>query len=407
MQRGRMRLRHPTMSEAAFPLARPVRSSDHDRERLPGGPPADGWCSMSRLWALLLAAAVFLVAPLTAEARSGPSVRSTQAADLDGLFAPPAEVPAGWRTEHGVYARVHAHPDDVKVARRLSRHAETAVPRLAEALGVPPGATIDVFVAPTQDRFMAMQPGKPPEWADGTAWPTRGLIYLRTPRLRPGTDEPLEQVLDHELVHIILGRAFAPRPVPHWLQEGAAQLLARQYTPELTERLAMGQLGDSLFSLESLTRSFPSDPVRARLAYAQSADLIAHLQNEYGEEALPTITLALAQGAEVDEAFFQATGKDAIALDQEWRSRISSSPMWLGPLVADTTLLGGAAVMLIFGGIAHRRRRRRILARWEEEEQAQNAVYDALAGEWPGLPGLPVPAAPPRWAHPEPDLRTS
>ncbi len=362
---------------------------------------------MTRLRALILAAllslwSAFALAPAVAEARSGPSARATQAADLDGLFAPPAEVPEGWRTEHGVYARVHAHPDDRAVARRLARHAEAAVPRLATALGVPPGATIDVFVAPTQDRFRELQPGTPPSWADGTAWPTRGLVYLRSPRLRPGTDEPLEQVLDHELIHIILGRAFAPRPVPHWLQEGAAQLLARQYTPELTERLAQGQLGDSLFSLDSLTRSFPADPVRARLAYAQSADLVAYLQNTYGEDALPTITLALAQGADVDEALHAVTGKDAIALDREWRARLSSSPMWLGPLVADTTLIGGAALMLVFGGIAHRRRRRRVLARWEREEKVQNAVYDALAGEWPGRPGLPLPPTPPRWAHPEP-----
>ena len=405
MQRGTMKRRQANMSGAPFPRALPVRSSGHAEEALLGGRTERGWCGMSRLWATVVAALFFLVAPLQAEARTGPSARALQAEDLDGLFAPPAEVPAGWRTEHGVYARVHAHPDDVRVAHRLSRHAEEAVPRLAEALGVPPGATIDIFVAPTQDRFMEMQPGRPPEWADGTAWPTRGLVFLRTPRLRPGTDEPLEQVLDHELVHIVLGRAFAPRPVPHWLQEGAAQLLARQYTPELTERLAMGQLGDSLFSLDSLTRSFPADPVRARLAYAQSADLVAYLQNTYGKQALPTLTLALAQGADVDEALFQATGKDAIALDQEWRARIASSPMWLGPLVADTTLLGGAALMLIFGGIAHRRKRRRVLERWEREEAAQNAVYDALAGEWPGLSSLPVTAAGPRWAHPEPDLR--
>ncbi len=358
---------------------------------------------MSRLWTLFVVLFFWMAPPGTAQAGEA-SIRSTEARDLDGLFAPAVDAPDGWNTEHGVYARIHTHPDDARLALRLARHAETAVPRLAEALGVAPGSTIDIFVAPTQERFMKMQPGQPPQWADGTAWPTRGLIYLRSPRLRNGTDEPLEQVLDHELVHIILGRTFAPRPVPHWLQEGAAQLLARQFTPELTERLAAGQLGDSLFSLDSLTRSFPSDPVRARLAYAQSADLVAYLQNTYGEDTLPTLTLALAQGADVDEALMAATGKDGLSLDGEWRARISKSPMWLGPLVADTTLLGGAGLMLVFGAFGVRRRRQRVLARWEHEERVQNAVYDALAGEWPGRSPLPRPTQPPRFSHPEPDL---
>jgi hypothetical protein len=74
--------------------------------------------------------------------------------------------------------------------------------------------------------FRALQPGQPPTWADATAYPAAGPICLRAPALRSGTDTRLEQVLDHELVHVLLGRAFAPAQPPTWLQEGIARVFA-------------------------------------------------------------------------------------------------------------------------------------------------------------------------------------
>ncbi|HCH66521.1 MAG: hypothetical protein CL927_13695 [Deltaproteobacteria bacterium] len=330
----------------------------------------------------------FVVSP--ALAHDGPAMQPLVVDDVEGLFAEPIPPPEGWRTVQGLYTRIHAHPDDIGTARALTDHADASVPQVSNALGFPPGATIEIFLAPDTETFRSMQPGRPPEWADGTAWPNRGLIFLRSNRVRIGVDEPLTQVLDHELVHIILGRAFSPRPVPSWLQEGAAQILARQYSPELTDRLASGLLGDSLLALDDITRGFPRDAGRARLAYAQSADLVAYLQNTYGEETLSDITLGLARGYSVDRALREATGESSVALDRAWRSRLTASPMWLKPLVADSTLLGVTGLIFIVGGVMVRRRRRVILDRWEREEAMHDAIYASLMGAWPGQP-TPLP----------------
>ena len=351
----------------------------------------------------LLFVALFAMAFLGSSSASahGAEMRAPDEIDYEGAFADTPMAPVGWRTVDGLYTRIHAHPDDLATALHLAEHADRTVPELAMALGVPSGATIEVFLAPDTDTFRAMQPGRPPQWADGTAWPQRGLIYLRSNRVRIGTDEPLTQVLDHELVHIILGRAFSPRPVPRWLQEGAAQILAKQYSSELTDRLASGLLGDSLLRLDEITRGFPSDPGRARLAYAQSADLVAYLQNVYGDDVLAKITLGLASGRSVDSALRSATGVTSSQLDQAWRSRITASPMWLKPLVADSTLLGLTGVIFIAGGVLVRRRRRKILDQWAEDEALQDAIYSSLVGPWPGvLVPLPPPTMATAWGAP-------
>ena len=336
--------------------------------------------------------AVAFVGSSTALAR-GAEMRALEEVDYDGVFAETPAPPAGWRTVEGLYTRIHAHPDDLPTARHLADHADLSVPLLTRGLGVPSGATIEVFLAPDTETFRAMQPGTPPQWADGTAWPLRGLVYLRSNSVRIGTDEPLTQVLDHELVHIILGRAFSPRPVPRWLQEGAAQILAEQYSSELTDRLASGLLGGSLLKLDEITRGFPSDAGRARLAYAQSADLVAYLQNTYGEETLAEVTRGLASGKSVNQSLRDSTGVTAFELDRAWRSRITASPMWLKPLVADSTLLAVTGVIFVAGGVLVRRRRREILDRWAEDEKLQDAIYSSLVGPWPGVP-LPLPPIP-------------
>jgi hypothetical protein len=330
-----------------------------------------------------------------AKAWDGPSMRPAEVEDLEGHFAEPMPPPEGWRTVEALYIRIHTHPDDLGTARALADHADRSVPLLSEALGMPSGATIEVFLAPDTETFRSMQPGRPPQWADGTAWPNRGLVFLRSNRVRIGGDEPLEQVLDHELVHIILGRAFSPRPVPRWLQEGAAQLLAHQYSPELTDRLASGLLGDSLLHLDDITRGFPADPGRARLAYAQSADLVAYLQNHWGPESLPAITRALASGKTVDQALRERTGISTVELDQAWRSRLMASPMWLKPLVADSTILAVTGLIFVVGGVSVRRRRRKVLDRWEAEEALHDAIYASLMGPWPTVSEpLPVTKTP-------------
>jgi len=318
-------------------------------------------------------------------------------------LAPKPELPADWRTLEGLYARVHAHPDDLPTARHLARHAEEAIPRIGAELGLPPGGPIDLYLAPDGATFDAMQPGRPPDWADGTAWPRRGLIFLHSPRARSGTASPLTQVLDHEIAHIVLGRAFGPRSVPRWLQEGTAQLVALEYTPELTERLSAGVMGDNLLSLDDITRGFPLDPLRAQLAYAQSADLVAFIRNEYGADAFQTLVFEMARGKAAEAALFTATGLTMTRLDQEWRGRLTGMGLaGLQTLVSDTVLLGGAGIaFVVLGSFALRRRRRR-LDEMQREDEMQDALYAALSGEgWGALPPLPPRAGADRFGHPE------
>ena len=295
------------------------------------------------------------------------------------LVQEPPEPPPHFETVKSPFLRVHGAPRDDATLLALAQHGSASMVRLANELRVPVGRTVDVFLAESDEQFARLQPGNAPMWADGTAYPSLAVVYLRTPRIRGGQASPLEQVLDHELIHILLGRAFLPRRPPSWLQEGFAQVYSGEFSPETTRRLAEGMLGGGLIRLDSLTRGFPDDPLRARMAYAQSADLISWMRAEYGEEAMQTLVEEMARGEEVRVAIRRATGTGLDELDEEWRGRLTSGvPLSLWALFDERVLFGLCGVALIVGGILRRRHFRRRLAEMEEEEQLLDSLVSGV-----------------------------
>lgn len=297
---------------------------------------------------------------------AGPEIREAPVLERPEIAAPSG----GWWPESGQYATVYAAGADHQVARRLSDHAASAVPTLAARLGVPAGGTIDVYIAPTQHDFEAMQPGEPPEWADGTAFPQWGLIFLRSPGLRPGGAETLEQVLDHELVHVLVGRAFAPAIPPRWLQEGLAQYYAGELGPKIEEDLGSVVFGrEQLFSLRQLSSGFYGDQVRARHAYAAAADFIGFVVQRYGEGSVRRLIAEMGDGARFEPALRVATGQDLETVEAAWRGdRLDLAQMFRAAMSSQLLwALGG--VLLVIGWWRRRRAARRKLERWQLEDQ--------------------------------------
>lgn len=313
---------------------------------------------------------------LVQSALAGPSWRAAPDAVVE---RPSIGAPVGgWWTEAGVYARVHGSPEDAVTVRRLADHAAVSVPRLAHRIGVPTGGTIDIYLAPSQADFEKLQPGEPPEWADGTAWPRWGLVFLRAPSARPGTAEPLEQVLDHELVHVLLGRAFLPGTPPRWLQEGLAQYWSGEMGPQVGRDLATVVFGrDELFSLAELSRGFYGDPVQARRAYAAAADFVSFLAGEHGEGAVRGLISGMASGMKFEEALRAATGEDPAAIEAAWRGRWADPALILEAVTSPDLLWGVAGVLALIGAWRVRRRTKKKLERWEREEEWLHAQRDS------------------------------
>ena len=328
---------------------------------------------MRRLAQLVLLVLVLLVsaAPEPASAQSWNNAPESRIVATERP-APPAD----WIAVRGTWLTVHGHPDRRDLLLRLSRHGASSLDTISDALGVPIGDTVHVYVSPTQEVFRELQPGTPPEWADATAYPRLGAVYLRDPRIRIATDEPVERTMDHEFVHVLLGRAFAPSDAPRWLQEGVAQVYSGQVGPTTTRAIQEAALRRSLIGLEALERSFPKRHSLADLAYAESADFVQFLQGRYGEGVVTELVAESRKGHSLRTAVFEVTGEPFDDVESAWRNR------WTAGVGFATSFLGrfgeyafgAGGLLLVVAGIMRRLRFRRRLREMEDEEALVDAV---------------------------------
>ena len=320
-----------------------------------------------------------LMVPFSFAADTGPSL--TTNTNVEKRFVPAhPNAYENWRRTSSVAADVFYAYKDRETAQALLVHANKRIPEIAKNLGVGAGEAMQIYIAPSQKVFSQVQPGSPPEWADGVAYPKEGLIFLRSPDIRDGRNDPLTQVLDHEIVHILLGRAFGLRPVPRWLQEGVAQLEAGEYRKETLDLLSQGLLGQSLMSIPDLARGFPLSGSRARLAYAQSADFTAFLRQRYGHGIVAQLIDLMSSGRSFENSIRIATGKGSADLDTAWRGEKEASFLWMTPLFSDTVFMSFGGFLLLYGFIRLRFRRRAQAQTQDNEEE----IHDALAFELSG-----------------------
>ncbi len=290
---------------------------------------------------------------------------------LGVLFAAPAgaEAPAGegWETVREAPVTFHFRAADDKIADKLAEITPEALRDVTSRTGLPTPRHIDVVLVGDAEGFAAVQPSRPPEWAAGTAWSERSEIYLRTRLPRQGPN-PIGQVYVHELVHIVLGRAWVHGHPPRWLNEGLSKYLAGEVRPGDHALLARSAAGGRLLPMESFTRSWPARAGAARLAYVQSVDFVGYLARQ-GEHVLPEVVTAMAGGASLDDALLAATGMDLAAQEARWSARIT---IWhaLLPIVGSPGFFWGVAVVIfLFAAFKRRREFHRKVAAMEERER--------------------------------------
>ena len=289
----------------------------------------------------------------------------------------PLKAIADWLRSSSPYADIYASVEDEAVAHELMRHAHTAIPRIAKQLGVSTGGAMQIYLANTQAEFQAMQPHAPPDWADGTALPENGWIFPAFPQNPFG-----------------IGRTFTPSPRPRdrtyftgarvctlprpsmACKKASHKLLPVSTLPTKFDQL--GTFAEPMSFLE-LAKGFPADALRARMAYAQSASLVAYLFQAHGTQSLQILIEEMSQGIELDVALVRATGLTPQELDVAWRGRTLSMPLWLRSISIDGTLLALVGVVILLGSSRKYKQYRKGNHTWDEEERVHQKLVQEMS----------------------------
>jgi len=208
-----------------------------------------------------------------------------------------------------------------------------------------------------------------PSWVAGYAYGSLGTVVLLPGRTPSYPDTSLEELLRHEVAHVLTARAASGRPLPRWFNEGVAMIAGGSWSLQDRSRMTLAMLTGSPVPLAEVSRLFQGGRRSASRGYALSEAFVRLLLQRHGTGVVGDILSGVALGLPFEEAFHRATGHALAAAEKVFWRQESIWYRWVPVLTSSATLWLGITLLAL---VAFRRRRSRdkaLYRQWEEEER--------------------------------------
>jgi hypothetical protein len=149
-----------------------------------------------------------------------------------------------------------------------------------------------------------------PEWSKGHASRDARIFRDRAIVSYNGQDNFLDEVLPHEIAHLMFWDYLGTRrSVLTWFEEGVAQLEEKDKAERVLSVMA-GVVRQKLFIplpvLQTMTVAGEKDNLKVSLFYAQSLSIVVFLIQKYGVDAFHRLCREWRDGASFEEALVRA-----------------------------------------------------------------------------------------------------
>jgi hypothetical protein len=213
-----------------------------------------------------------------------------------------------------------------------------------------------------------------PRWVSGWTAGYDGVIVLIPSRAERYPDDGVDELLRHEMTHVLEWRAAGGHGIPRWFNEGLAMFAARGWQLEDRSRLTLEMLRGEDIPLASLDRAFDGNESEVTRAYALSGAMVRDLIDRHGRGVTGRILDALRHGRSFDEAFSGSTGETLASAEQEFWRRQTIWNRWV-PFLTSTLALW--LFITALGLLAMGRRRaldRQRMEAWEDETSMESEL---------------------------------
>ena len=243
-----------------------------------------------------------------------------------------------------------------------------------------PGPPIQVVLAPEGSdaaRYV-------PSWVSGYAFSERGIVVLLPARTPSYPDSSLEDLLRHEVAHVLVARAAGNHPLPRWFHEGVAMIAGLSWGLDDRTRLTLALATDREVSLAELDHRFGGGQGEVNRAYAIAGSFVRDLLDRHGPGAPAAILRGVSEGLSFEDAFHKATGVSLRAATSDFWRRQTFWYRWI-PLLTSSVTLWIFITLLALWAIQRRRERDAALRRmWDEEEERARLAALAAVETRPG-----------------------
>jgi hypothetical protein len=265
--------------------------------------------------------------------------------------------------------RIEGPPEFAAIRARLESLDPQRLADIARLLAMnDAGAPIRVVLAGESSDFSR----RVAPWVAGFAVSGSELVVIFPARSPGYPHDSLDDVLRHEVAHVLIERAAAGRAVPRWFNEGVAMSVehARRFQDQ-TELLYQLLLG-SRTSLDTLDRLFAGDQRDETRAYALAGAFVDDLLQRYGSKAPGEILMRVAQGASFETAFTGVIGKTPATANLEFWERQRIWTIWAPIVTSSGTLWLVVTLLALLAIYRHRQKNAAIEKRWEEEDESSD-----------------------------------
>ena len=162
---------------------------------------------------------------------------------------------------------------------------------------------------------------------------TLGEVYFSDTAV-VSEDEVPQDVLRHELAHIVIKQAVAGPfgNLPAWLNEGTAVYAQANRLPEEEDALNLAIKSNDVLSLRSMSSaSVAMSSANVSLFYGEAWSLVSFLINDYGAEKFAGLFAVFKAGSTVDKALLQVYGFDQDGMESAWRQSVGLPPKQATP----------------------------------------------------------------------------
>jgi len=228
-----------------------------------------------------------------------------------------------WQVKVAPDMDIYWHSLGTSLVKELTEGVESRLARVKLDVLIPEERKPKVFVYPNAEELRSAVLFTQ-EWTGALAFWDYNIILIP---VRSDNLEWAKRTLAHEITHLLVRDAtFGPfGDIPTWLNEGLATYAEGELMAHEQKALDDAIANDGLFSIGSLSGSFPADPDRALLAYAQSNSLVSYLVSVHGWPKMGELLAVFKAGSTYDEAVRKVYGFDTDGLEEQWRAHIGAS----------------------------------------------------------------------------------
>jgi hypothetical protein len=256
-----------------------------------------------------------------------------------------------WQTVSKGDIRLHWYAGNADFAQQLVDAADSGMKRVEAATGLTNDQPIDEYIyVDTFDMQAAVL--YEPSWTGGQAYPEYNIVIIGI-----SPHSKLEWGLStevHELTHVLVGHyTFTCLGwLPTWLQEGLAMFAEGPLDAQFQTPLGQAVQDDTLIAVRSMSGPFSAESGKAELSYGESFSIVNFLLDEYGNQKMNALLIALRDGNTVDEALTSVYGFNVDGLEEAWRLSIGAQPRLVGSPTAVPTATVVPTIVPVSGALA-------------------------------------------------------